>query len=355
MDVFERDGYRLRFTEVVDGKEHKFEYFWEPDDTSEGLLNAWREGDERRKFNAVYLMSQKEDERFVEVFLEAAKLRHFAGKGIAVSGLEKYLTRNRAARKAVFSAINSGDYVLTVAGLQALKGLNTRRSRRVLRRTLRHLMMRPDIMGGANTSTPAALLALAAVESLLSLGEVDFAGDALNRLLHHTDRPVRVQALSVATRFPDSADARAMEQLLAAQVPECILATEVLVRKGDTQKVQVLFEYAQAPDILTRTHAVAALARIGTPETVDALEKLLPKEQDLSLRMQMVYHLILGGRKVDFAPFEEALKAKSPIIRQNAITLLSRMKETEEARSLLLRQKQVEPDEFLRHQLEKLG
>lgn len=355
MDVFERDGYRLRFTEVVDGKEHRFEYFWEPDDSPEGLLNAWREGDERRRFNAVYLMSQREDERFIDVFVEASKLRNFAGRGIAVSGLEKYLERSRVARKVVFSSISSGDYVLTVAGLQALRGLNSRRSKRVLRRTLRHLMMRPDIMGGANTSTPAALLALAAVESLLSLGEVGLAADALNRLLHHTDRPVRVQALSVATRFPESVDTGVVEQLLAAQVPECILATEVLVRRGDHQRVHALSEYAQAPDGLTRTHAVAALARIDTPEALDALEKLLPNEEDLNLRMQMVYHLIVGGRKAELTPFEEALKAKSPLIRQNAITLLSRMKETDDARSLLLRQKGVEPDEFLRHQIEGVG
>lgn len=354
MDVFERDGYRLRFSEVVDGREHKFEYFWEPDDSPEGLLDAWREGDERRRFNAVYLMSQKDDERFIDTLVEASRMKDFPGRGIAISGLAKYLNISRPARRAVFAAVASGDYVLTVAGLQALSRLNNRRSKRILHRTLRHLMRRPDIKGGTNTSTPAALLALAAIESLLTLHQTETSVRALEELFQHTERPVRIQALSVATRFPESVTVETATRFLTSLVPECILAAEILVRKGDTERIETLSEYAQSPDALTRTHAVAALARIDSPGSLNALKELLRTEKDMRLRMQMLYHLKRAGYDVELAPFKDALRARSPIMRQNAITLLTRLTDSEEARSILLEHKEVEPDDFLRHQLERI-
>jgi|GEM_PF-2235176 len=355
MDVFERDGFRLRFTETVDGKEHRFEFFWEEDESPEGLIRAWREGDERRKFNAIYLMSQKEDERFLDILYEAAKMRDFPGRGIAVAGLAKYLAKSRSARKVVFSALKSGDIVVTAAALQALGKLNSWRSRHALRSILRHLSRRSDILGGTSASTPAALLLLAATESLLMLGSNGNAKDALCSMLNHNDRAIRIQSLSVATRYPDMIDSDALERFLSAPVPECILAAEILVRKGDLNKIRVLSDYAQAPDTLTRTHAVAALARINNNPSLDILEKLLQTEKEVSLRMQIAFHLIKANRSVPLDSFEEALKSKSPVLRQNALALLSRLPSgLPDVRDLLIRHKEVEPDEFLRHQIVRI-
>ncbi|MCX7703426.1 MAG: HEAT repeat domain-containing protein [Planctomycetota bacterium] len=355
MDVFERDGYRLRFVETVGGKEQRFEFFWEPDESVEGLLRAWKEGDERRRFNAVYLMSQKEDERFLDVLLEAAQMRSFVGRGIATVGLARYLRKSRAARKVVFSALKSGDMILTAAALQALGRLNSWRSRRALRRVLRHLRRRPDIQGGTGASTPAALLLLAAVESLLLLGENGDTVAASEAMINHTDRAVRIQTLSVATRFPQVLSASSLERFLSAPVPECIMAAETLVKKGDTSRLTVLSEYAESPDTLTRTHTIAALARINNNSSLDLLERLLPSEKETSLRIQMAYHLKKAGRFPPLDSFSEALRAKSPLLRQSAITLLSRLPPNSEGvRDLLTRQREVEPDEFLRYQIDQV-
>ncbi len=346
---FEHDGHLLRFEQQVDGRPRKFEFIWEEDDSPEGLLAAYASGDERRRFNAVHLMGQNPDPRFTETLLSAASDPHFPGRGVAVIGLAKLAAADRRARKAVFSATLSGDFLLTAAGLQGLALVGGWRAKRLLKKVLKRLMRRSDIMTGGTASTAAALLALAACESMLALG-LD-ASEAVDRLLGHPERGVRAQALGLLARKPEAANVDRMERMRSAPVPECILALEVLARRGRADAVEALADYAESPDSDTRTHAVGALLRVGDA-ALPHIERLIDRQSDLMLRLQMAQRLHAAGRPLHIALFREALSQDSPVVRQTAVATLAR-DGSEEALALLKEHVENEPDDFLRRQIRR--
>lgn len=354
---FERIGNYLRFSQVVDGKERKFEFYHEPfegelKDNIELFAGMYESGEPGRMQQGVNLLSQSKDQRALPHLIKALRDNKFTGRAVAAAGLANYPGSKKAMKALASAVLYSGDYLLTITAINALGTLKMPAARKPVRKVLAKCLKREDLFRSDDTSGPAAVLTLTCIAALLELGD-DQHRPLLLRFLAHPVWEVRFHAARVFAKFPDKNAETLLRKMMADVNPMARLkAAEALIKLGDDSCYGVIEQMLKEREPGVRGAAVATLLGLKTARALDILERLPGGEVDIALKLEVASRLRGDGREAGIEVIRSGLAHEDPFVRQTAIRIAGEMGSEREL-TLLREAAATEPDEFLKAQIEK--